>query len=74
MNLTPHDGQIQAWEKAKEVLILRYQKLQDQVDSLNGVIFELCTQIEVLNLKLATAREGSLPESPPPRHTAGEEE
>lgn len=44
-------------EKEKDRLIHRYIKMQDQADDLNGEIFSVCCNIEVLNKRIEQARE-----------------
>jgi len=48
---------LEVLEQEKERMIRRYLELQDQADELNGVIYRLCCDIEVLNLRIQKARE-----------------
>lgn len=57
-------------EASKARMISTYLELQDQADELNGRIYSLCCEIEILNQQIAQIRKaspGPIPlASPPP--------
>lgn len=58
--------ELEALEQEKGRLIQRYLELQDQADELNGRIYRLCCDIEVVNLRIRATRERLHPAGVPP--------
>ncbi|OHB69897.1 MAG: hypothetical protein A2W23_05680 [Planctomycetes bacterium RBG_16_43_13] len=50
-------SRIKELEKEKEILIVRYLKLQDMVDGYNEEIYNICCEIEALNKKIDKEKE-----------------
>lgn len=54
---TQQGSKVKELEAQKLVLIERYMKMQDEADELNERIYNLCCEIETLNLSITKAKE-----------------
>ena len=55
---TATSNKVKELEAEKERLIALYLGLQDEADALNERIYRLCCDVEILNQRIAQAREG----------------
>lgn len=54
---TATSNKVKELEAEKERLIAQYLRLQDDVDALNERIYHVCCDVEILNQRIALARE-----------------